>query len=361
MSLQVKVVKDSERERFNRFVITSPWAHFKQLYEWGDVLGYEGIETIRLGVERDGVLCASLSISIRPIPGCRWTFLTAPRGPILDFKDHLALACLLDGVREIAKGARAIFLRVDPECPDEDQGVRQGLGEAGFVHLKKNWSSVSDPRVGMGLRLTASESELIQAMRASHRQNIRGFARSGITLRDAREHRDVVDFHRLWMTVGERRGFPVRNVDYYVRVWTFFIQHGRGRLLLAEKDHELVAGLLILSAGQKAWILHSGLTSAARKLKPNEAIWWEAIRWAKQQGATVCDFGGSGTDWPPQADAPGYPVFFFKRGFRAEAVYLTGYYDFVFMPALYSFFRFAEEHLVERAPWFLRLLRGRVQ
>ena len=348
--MKLIVLDERERERLNDFVASSPFAHFKQLYEWGEILEYEGTRTVRLAVERNGVLCASVAIYVRRLPGSAHTFLSGSRGPILDFADPRPLACLLQGVSEIARDHRAIFLRLDPDVSDESQEVRDALGASGLLHLReKNWSSLSDPRVVMSIDLEAPESELFSRMRVSHRRNIRAIARKGIHLRDAVDENDVARFHRIWSQVGERKGFPVRSLDYYRRLWTLFVQQGRGHLWLAEKDDDTLAALLEIVVGRKSWILHSGSTTAARKLKPNEAMWWEAMMWAKRHGAKWCDFGGTGTDWPPEEDSPGYSLYSFKRGFRAEAVCLSGYHDLVFKPRLYRLFRLAEEQLLPHA------------
>ena len=159
--MKLIVLDERERERLNDFVASSPLAHFKQLYEWGEILEYEGTRTVRLAVERNGVLCASVAIYVRRLPGSGHTFLSGSRGPILDFTDARSLACLLQGVSEVAREHRAIFLRLDPDVSDESQEVREALAGTGLIHLReKNWSSLSDPRVVMSIDLKAPESEL---------------------------------------------------------------------------------------------------------------------------------------------------------------------------------------------------------
>ncbi len=338
-----------DRDRLTRFVASSPLAHFKQLYEWGEILRYEGTRTVHLGAERDGELCGSLAIHIRKVPRSGLTFLSGSRGPLVDFRDSEALACLVDGARDVARQHRAIFLRVDPEVGDEAQGARMALARAGFQHLDgKRWSDLSDPRIVMGLDLRTPEEELFKGLRETHRRHIRGIAKKGIAIRLAASEDDVARFRDIMAEVGGRRGFPVRGMAYYASLWRDFLRPGRGALFLAERWCDLLAGLLTIAVGRKAWLLYTGLRSTARAFHPNEAVWWAALQWAKRHGVELFNFGGSGTDWPPNPDSPGYPVYSFKRGFGAEAVYLTGYYDLVFQRGLYRAFRLAEEHLLPR-------------
>lgn len=353
---ELVLLHDTDRDRLNRFVGASPLAHYKQVYEWGSVLEYEGARTVRLGVERDGELCASLALYVRRLPGTPFTLLLGSRGPVFDPSDRAALACLTTGIRQVAHEHRAIFARVDPECLDEDRQARVALLEAGFRHLvKKKWSQLNDPRIVMRLDLTPPDADLLRRMRETHRRHIRRVAKNGVSIRHARDEQDIERLRDLMVQVGERRAFPVRASAYYQRLWSDFIQRGQGTIVLAEKGCDVIAGLLTLAVGQKAWLLYTCLSHNARPLHPNEALWWEGLQTAKRHGATLFNFGGSSTDWPPEPDSPWYSVYAFKRGFAADAVYLTGYYDLVFRPGLYRIFRAAEEQLLTRF-WMSTLL-----
>lgn len=342
-------LNEPDRERLNAFVSSSPLAHYKQVFGWGEVVAYEGTRPIRLGVERAGNLSASLTAYVRRLPGLPLTFLNGSRGPILDPNDHESLQCLVDGVRRVAREHRAIFLRIDPELPEDDRAARATMVKAGFRHLAvKNWSDLNDPRIVMCLDISVPESELLRHMRETHRRHIRGAAKRGVRIRFARDQEDVVRLRELMLDLGEHRGFPVRSLEYYLRIWTHFLQRGHGTLLLAEKGSDVLACLLILTLGSKAWLLYTCLAPSGRALHPNEALWWEALRMAKGQGVTQFNFGGSGTDWPPTQDSPGHSIYAFKHGFGSTAVYLTGYYDLVFRPTLYRLFRLAEERMLPR-------------
>ncbi|MFZ5862701.1 MAG: lipid II:glycine glycyltransferase FemX [Nitrospirota bacterium] len=361
MSAPVELIElgEGDRDRFNAWVAGSPHPHFKQLYEWGEVVAYEGTHTVRLGVERNGQLCGAASLLVRKIPKTSLTFLCSPRGPVVDLKDAEALNCLLDGVRDVAGRYRSVFLRVDPDLVDDDADARARLHQAGFRHLAdKKWSSLNDPRIVSWMDLRPSETDLIKRMRDTHQRHIRGAAKRGVVIREACDEREMEKFRTIMTEVGDRWGFVVRSPAYYELLWRHVIKPGHGTLLVAEKDGEIIAGFLTIAVGNRAWLLYTGLIHAARSLHPNEALWWEGLRWAKRKGAATFDFGGTGTDWPPQADSPAYSIYTFKSGFRAEGVFLTGYYDLVFKPVWYQGFRFAEERLVERARWIFDLLRG---
>jgi len=344
----VSLERGDER-RVAAFVASCPGAHLKQLVEWGEILVYDGTASIRLGVERDGALCASLAAYVRRIPISGASFLSGARGPILDFADRDALALLLDGVRVAAERHGAIHLRVDPDRTDDDGRLRDALLGAGLVHLEgKDWSSITDPRVIMRVDLRPSEDDLLSRMRKTHRQHIRGAAQRGIVVREASSRDELRVFHDLLRHTGTRKGFPVRDLPYFTGLWDRFVATDRGRLVVAERNGAIVGGVVVVVLGTKAWILYSASAPEAGKLYPNEPAWWEALRWGRGRGALSCDLGSSGTEWPPPADSPG-SMYLYKRGFRADALRLTGYYDLVFRPRAYRLFRLAEERWLQEA------------
>lgn len=348
-----------DRERLNRFVMASPQGHFRQLHEWGDVIGYDGTRVVHLGVERNGELRAALAVCVRRIPRTPWSYLTGLRGPVLDLDDQDALRRLGEGVHTIAQSQRAVFMRVDPDYPDEHQEIRRLMAGNGFVHVPRDWSSLGDPRIVMRVDLRPTETKLLAAMRKKHRQHIHGAEKRGLRIRAARNPGDVDRFAHLMTAHGRDKAFAVREPRYFHALWNLFVRRGLGELLVAEWNGRVCAGGLVLLCGRKSWFLYTAIEPEARAAFPGEPIYWEVMRWAKERGAQVCDFGGTGTGWPPTEDSPAYPRYFFKLGFDAQPVYLTGYYDLVFRPSLYRLARLLEERFLDHGATILNLLRGK--
>lgn len=99
--------------------------------------------------------------------------------------------------------------------------------------------------------------------------------------------------------------------------------------------------------GNKAATIHSGSFDTHRKLKPNELLMWESLKWAKAQGCYTYDLWGipdeigqavyEGKD-PPVSDRTDglWGVYRFKSGFSKNIVYYIGAYDHVYSPLLYA-------------------------
>jgi peptidoglycan pentaglycine glycine transferase (the first glycine) len=351
----VKEITAEDRKYWNDFISDHQHGHLYQSYEWGEVLSYDGTKVFRLSAERGGRLCATMLVVKRRLRPTNLSYFYAPSGPILDFADRQVLIALLEKIRCLARLHHAVFLRVDPDYPNEDQNVRTSLLNLGFINLPRNWSYHNYPRIVMRLDLARDEETLLRQMRRKHRQHIRVFDSREMTIDAGIHEENLFAFCQLLQQVGNRKGFVVREHHYFHQVMDQFVRRGNGRLLLARQEKEAIAGVLSVTFGNKSWYLYGASNNQQRHVHPNERLQWEMIKWAKSRGCVSYDFGGTGTDYPVPDDSERHPLYHYKMGFGASVMYLTGYYDYVFAPMLYRGFRLLEDKVL---PW---LVRGIVQ
>lgn len=361
--MQIRLVTQEDQDRYDRFVQCVPYGHFRQGHTWGEIMRPDS-DTFRLAVESAGTIVAAISLQLLTLPGGVFRSFYAPGGPTVDFSDQQSLGVLVDGARSLAAQHRAAFLRVDPDLHDSSPGVRASLLRAGFTHLeRKNWSYFNFPRLVMRLSTTDPEDVLLRQLRHKHRQHINTLVRKGITIEQVRDEDGLRRFYDLMTELSVRKGFPLRTREYYRR-----LVHAYGsdvRILFAIQEGHDLGGVLSLIYGNKCWYMHGATSDAKGNLYPAEGLHWEMIKWAKSRDCVFYDFGGAGTDYPPREDNPNYGLYHFKKGFGAELVYLTGYYDLVFDRTRYSAFRLFEEKalpLVMKALGAVRRLRrGKVR
>lgn len=343
------------RQSYDDFICRYTNGSFRQSYAWGEVMAYEN-EINRIGVIDNEQLVASISLQKRKLPGLPWSFYYAPRGLNGNISSSGSIKALLNEVICQASRDRAIFLRIDPDVLDEDIDFRNSLIEYGFNHLsKKNWSYFNYPRVLMRVDLTLPEDILLGNMRKKHRQHIKTAANKGIVLEKVESIENIFEFYNLMNDLSIRKGFPVRSVDYYIKLYNNF---GNDlKVLLARHDGKLVAGVMSLIFGGKSWYMHGATIEEKGNLHPVELLHWEIMKWAKGKGCSFYDLGGTGTDYPPQIENKNYNLYHFKQGFGANLTYLTGYYDLVFNPLLYRIFRIAEEHFLPKGVEFFATMK----
>jgi len=81
---------------------------------------------------------------------------------------------------------------------------------------------------------------------------------------------------------------------------------------------------------KQAIYLYGASSNEQRQLMPNYLLQWEAIRWAKQEGATTYDFWGI-----PETDDQGEAmagVYRFKSGWGGRIVRFLGNYEYIYHP-----------------------------
>jgi lipid II:glycine glycyltransferase (peptidoglycan interpeptide bridge formation enzyme) len=66
---------------------------------------------------------------------------------------------------------------------------------------------------------------------------------------------------------------------------------------------------------------------------PNHLLQWEAMRWAKSQGATLYDLWGVAESEDPNDPMAG--VYRFKRGWGGKMIRYIGSFDYVYSPLMY--------------------------
>lgn len=107
---------------------------------------------------------------------------------------------------------------------------------------------------------------------------------------------NIAQFHELLLRTAERQGFRPESEAYLRQLWRLFDPHGYCKLLLAEKDDELVSAALIITFGDTVLYKRGAWSGGYGNLRPNEAMHWSAIQWAKKHGYRSYDFEGIDSD-----------------------------------------------------------------
>jgi len=354
------VVEIVERDQWNALVQSRPGYDLGQGWEWGEVQRDAGFTPHRYAVLAGTECIAAVSVTCRQLPGLPYSVLYASRGPLLEWHDERAWRGFELVIQQLADLYRPIFFRVSPAVPHDDAAVAGALGRHGFRPIPDDWTTWNAARVVLTLGLDGDEAALRGRLRKGIRRDLAAAERRGAQVRVARDHADLLAFHRLTVSAGREKGYPVRPLARLEAVWRAYVERGDGVLLLTEHEGALIGGVLGLRLGgraslYRATILRSG---EGQRLHQGPLVYWEFMRWAKAVGCDLIDWGGSGTRFPPSEADDGYGVYQFKSGFGAALQYWMPYHDLVFRPGLYRLARAAETWVLPQA-WRLRALLNR--
>jgi len=348
---------------WNSEIAALPGAHILQTWEWGQfkaIYDWRPIPKIWRG-EQDEIKAAAMVLqrSIRPAGfGPEFKVLYVPRGPMLDWQDVELRQTVLADLKELAKKAGAIFIKIDPEVilgrgiPAEG-GAPQISENANGVLMdfrRLGWHYSQDQiqfRNTVTIDLSGTEEDWLARMKQKVRYNLRLAQKKGVTVRKGTLD-DLPLVYRMYAETSVRDGFVIRPEGYYRHAWEGFIKSGMAEVLLAEVDGEVVAGLILFFFAGKAWYLYGMSRQIHRDKMPNYLLQWEAMRSARAHDCMQYDLWGA-PDAFDESDAM-WGVFRFKEGLGGEVIRFIGAWDYPSRPLLYRLY-------TQFLPAFLNILR----
>lgn len=330
--MTLHIVQVADRTQWDTTLATLPMAHALQTWDWGDFKSRWGWEPVRLLFEREGRPLAAAQVLRRRLPRTPLSVTYVPKGPALGYDDTPLLSHVLSVLEQQARQQRSLFVKIDPD-------VRLGVGPENLPPIpgafavlellaKRGWRPSAEQiqfKNTVIIDLAPDEDSLLAHMKAKTRYNIRLARRRGVQVRPGDET-DLKIFYNLYRQTAWRDGFPIRSSNYYLDVWTQFLQAGRSRLLLAEVEREPIAGLMFFLFNQTAWYMYGASSGQHRNLMPNHLLQWEAMQLAKRLDCTQYDMWGA-PDYFDESD-PMWGVYRFKIGFGGETIRGMGAFDY---------------------------------
>jgi CelD/BcsL family acetyltransferase involved in cellulose biosynthesis len=128
--------------------------------------------------------------------------------------------------------------------------------------------------------------------RSQVQRNIRRAAAAGVTVRRATDEVDLTEtFYRLHLMTRRRQGVPVQPRRFFEMLWREVLAPGGGGLLIAEHGGRPVAAAVFLRHNATLIYKYGASDPSAWSVRPNHALFWDAIRTGCADGASWLDWG----------------------------------------------------------------------
>ena len=141
-------------------------------------------------------------------------------------------------------------------------------------------------------------------------RSVKKAEKAGVTVREATSEADLRAFYMLYARTMRRRRVLPRPYAQLLSARRM-LPEGVFRLFVAEHEGRIVAGALWHSFGSAIDLLYNGSDEGALDVRPNHALYWDAIRWAGERGHTELDLGHA---------RPGSGLAEFKMQWGAESM-----------------------------------------
>jgi len=216
------------------------------------------------------------------------------------------------------------------------QELRLNYNTANWLLRKSACNTLPSNTVFLDLR--KSEQELLMAMKAKTRYNIRLSNRKGVKVRETGWD-DLDVWYALYRETALRNGIYLHEQSYFRAVLkakaTCTQSPAKVHLLIAEKGETPLAAIFLVISDRRATYLYGASSTAKRYLMGSYAVQWRAITLAKQEGCTEYDMFGIAPR--PDPNHPMCGLHRFKTGFGGTIHHSLGSWDYLFQEEKYNY------------------------
>lgn len=229
-------------------------------------------------------------------------------------------------------GRRWVSLPFTDHCAALRQGaaterhlVRALLHLARERHIPKvelRWLYEHDPllqhtslNVLHKVALCPDSQEVARHFSPSHRRNIATAQRRGVCIRRGETVEDLARFYLLHAETRRSQGVPVQPWRFFRLIEKWILRRGLGFVLLAFHGDQCLAGAVFMHWQKTLTYKYGASHTAGLPFRPNNLIFWEAIRWGCENGYCIFDLG--------KTDVSNSGLRAFKTGWAAKEIPLT--------------------------------------
>ena len=181
-------------------------------------------------------------------------------------------------------------------------GILGDLAGSSFDVLELR-AAVSDPTVQSGgafvrhdLALSDDVASTWKRLRRNHRRSVQDAEAAGVRIARGSSASDVDTFYRIHVQTRRRLGVPVQPRRFFQLLFERVIRPGLGFVLTAyQGDAPAAAGIFCAWNGTLT-CKYSGRADGFEKVDAVHLVYWNAIRWAIENGYHTFDLGRTGIE-----------------------------------------------------------------
>ena len=364
-------VREISREDHLAYIQGRPSVSFLQTPAWGDVKSDWRAKS--LGWFNDAELVGAGLLLTRKLPKLNKFLGYLPEGPDISWSDSTVSKNALSALVKFAKSQNIFQLKIGPHvwvrrwnCETIKTAIATGTAknisaltaddlnsdaDLLITQLKTaGWSQPEggsefgdfQPRFVFQLDLLGkSDDELLSGFNQLWRRNIKKAQNSQVRVRIG-TFEDLPMFHECYVETAKRDGFNPRPLSYFEHMYKSLKAEAPERIELFIAEHEdhfgAIAATTMTRVGNHAWYSYGASTTAARDLRPSNAIQWYMIQHAKNSGAATYDMRGIADTLDPEHHL--YGLIQFKVGTGGYVQEYVGEWDFFVSPILARLFNF---------------------
>lgn len=217
-------------EEHDAFTKESKQTNLLQSSNWARIKDNWGNE--RIGFYQDGILVASASILIKPLP-LGFTMLYIPRGPIMDYSNLELVTFVVNSLKEFGKTKRALFVKFDPALllkqfaigDDSDDNSESLLAIENLIQVGCEWTGRTQTMadsIQPRFQANVYTKEDISPSFPKHTRRLMKDAKNRGVIATRGTMDDLKKFSKIVELTENRKGVSLRNQDYFRKMMTIY-------------------------------------------------------------------------------------------------------------------------------------------
>jgi lipid II:glycine glycyltransferase (peptidoglycan interpeptide bridge formation enzyme) len=282
------ISEESQDPEWDRFVEGTGGGHHVQTCAWASVKASLGWRALRISARRKDIRVAGAQILTHKYPLIGWVGYV-PKGPLCVDKDPVLISTLVDRMKRIAFDRKINMLAVQP--PNDSDFMADLLVGAGFRHSTLELAPVATILIDV----SQDPAQILARAKRQTRQNINRSIKEGITVDEAAPE-ELPRFYDLHVITSKRQRFRPYAIEYFETMQKVLAPPGWFRIICARFKGEMVSALLLVPFRDTVTTKILGWSGGFKEQRPNEAVFWGAVLWAKAHGYRYLDLEGIDKD-----------------------------------------------------------------
>jgi lipid II:glycine glycyltransferase (peptidoglycan interpeptide bridge formation enzyme) len=346
-SFEISLSNKLVDQPWDDFLENTPNGHHVQTSLWAQLKNTLGWKAVRIIARKKENIVGGAQILMRPLT-LIGNIGYISRGPIFSTDDPDLVNLVFGEIKKAAKKYAIRFLVIQPEKYNDTMKENLELWAIESLYM-----SVA-PRATILINLLQSPDEILSKMRKKTRYNIRYGLKKGIKVREGSE-KDINTFYELYKLGSQRNDFEPFSKEYIDNFWRIFDSKKMIKLFICEFKNNPITSLLVISFRDTVYSKLVGWSGHFDKLRPNEALEWAVIEWARNQGYKYYDLEGIDlngakalTNEKPLPESLMYTPTFSKIGFGGEVHIFPKNYLYIDNSFYRSIFKLMDSNIFSR-------------
>ena len=324
----MEIIDATDQKKWDKFVTSHLDANFLHSWAWGDFHEARNKKVVRrIALDNDGEIIAAYVGQVETAK--RGTYMAIAGGPIMDWSKKALREAIFDDIREQAKAAKCVFVRIRPQIEEtpKNRALFKELGlKPAPIYLSVEYAGILD--------LNKTEEEILAGAAQGLRRKIRKAEKNDIQVTTSTDPKDIHEFYQIELETAKRHGFVEFSESFLTKQFEAFAKYDEVKLYTAKLGDEILAQNFMIFYGNEASYHYGVSTALGTKYSGAPLLHMQAMRDARERGIKRYNFWCiTGLD---ETKHRFYGVSQFKRSFGVEELKYLHAHDMIISPAKYK-------------------------